>query len=110
MQLFIAVLTDGAYVPEILRKLSDNNFHGSVTQTKSIRHAFMDSVEPEPYFGGLNKVMNTEEEVSRPMIFVVVKNDEEVKTLASLVREAIGGAKNKGFVYSLPINFLEGLD
>jgi hypothetical protein len=69
----------------------------------------MDSVEPLPYFGGLSKISG-DEEVHRPMIFVVVKEDEEVKILSKLTNEAIGGIKGKGFMYSLPISYLEGLD
>lgn len=109
MQLFIAVLTEGSYVPTILKKFADNNYHGSVLSTKSIRHALMDSVEPLPYFGGLSKIVD-EEEVPRPMIFVVVKEDDEVKKLSKLANSALGGIKGKGFMYSLPINYLEGLD
>lgn len=109
MQLFIVVLTEGIYVPTILQKFKDNHYHGSVLSTRSIRHALMDTIEPEPYFGGLTKVVEGEE-VARPMIFVVVKNDEEVKILASLVNNAIDGIKKKGFMYSLPISYLEGLD
>ena len=44
------------------------------------------------------------------MIFVVVKQDEEVKKLSGLVNEAIHGIKGKGFMYSVPVNYLEGLD
>ena len=44
------------------------------------------------------------------MLIVVVKNDEEVKVLARLVNEAIDGISGKGFIYSLPISYLEGLD
>lgn len=109
MQLFIVVLTEGYYVPTILQKLADNNFHGSVLSTRSIKHALMDSIEPEPYFGGLSKVVEGVE-VARPMIFVVVKEDEEVKTLSKIVNSAISGIKDKGFMYSLPISYLEGLD
>ena len=109
MQLFIAVLTEQSYVPTILKKFADNNYRGSVLSTKSIRHALMDSVEPLPYFGGLSKISG-DEEVHRPMIFVVVKEDNEVKILSKLTNEAIGGIKGKGFMYSLPINYLEGLD
>lgn len=109
MQLFIAVLTEQEYVATILKKFADNNYHGSVLSTKSIRHALMDSVEPLPYFGGLSKIVD-EEEVHRPMIFVVVKKDEDVKKLSKLANEALGGIKGKGFMYSLPISYLEGLD
>ncbi len=110
MQLFIIVLTERQYVPTILKKFAENNFHGSVLATRSIRHALMDSIEPEPYFGGLNKIVNDVEEIARPMIFVVVKQDEDVKTLSKLANEAVDGIKNKGFMYSLPITYLEGLD
>ena len=110
MQLFIAVLTEREYVPLMLQKFSDNNFHGSVMATRSIKHALMDSIEPEPYFGGLSKVINDLEEVARPMIFVVVKNDKDVKTLSKLANEAVDGIKGKGFLYALPISYLEGLD
>ncbi len=109
MQLFIAVLTENTYVPTILKKFSDNDYHGSVLSTRSIHHALMDSVEPDPYFGGLSKVVDGTE-VARPMIFVVVKNDDEIKKLMALVNEAVNGIKGKGFMYSLPVNHLEGLD
>ena len=36
--------------------------------------------------------------------------DEEVKILSKLANEALGGIKGKGFMYSLPISYLEGLD
>lgn len=110
MQLFIVVLTDGNYVPLVLKHLSDHSFHGSVLSTKSIHHALMDSIEPEPYFGGLSKVVEGEIEISRPMILVVVKKDEEVKQLSKLVKEVLGNVNEKGFMYSLPISYLEGLD
>lgn len=110
MQLFIVVLTEDQYVPGLLKTFSDHNYHGSVLSTKSIHHALMDSIEPEPYFGGISKVIDAEIEVSRPMIFVVVKEDSEVKQLSRLVNEGLDGIKGKGFMYSLPISYLEGLD
>ena len=30
MKLFVTVLVEGEYMPKILKKLSENNFHGSV--------------------------------------------------------------------------------
>ena len=108
MQLFIAVLTEHSYVSTILKKFADNDYHGSVLSTRSIKNALMTSVEPEPYFGGLSKVVEGEE-VARPMIFVVVKSDEDIENLMKLVDLAIGGIKGKGFMYSVPINHLEGL-
>ena len=111
MQLFIAVLTEAVYVPTILKKFSDNHYHGSVLSTKSIRHALIDSVEQLPYFGGFSKVVEHEsEEYSRPMIFVVVKNDSDVKELFKLANQAVDGIKGKGFMYSVPVTYLEGLD
>ena len=110
MQLFIAVLTEGHYASTILKKFADNNYHGSVLATQSIRHALMDSVEPLPYFGGFSKLVDSHEEYNRPMLFVVVKKDSEIKKLSKLVNEAIDGIKGKGFIYSLPISYLEGLD
>ena len=71
----------------------------------------MDSVEPLPYFGGFSKVVEHEsEEYSRPMIFVVVKNDSDVKELFKLANQAVDGIKGKGFMYSVPVTYLEGLD
>lgn len=110
MQLFILVLTEDHYVPTLLKTFSDNNYHGSVLSTKSIHHALMDSVEPEPYFGGFSKLVSGELEVSRPMIFVVVKEDHEVKELSKLTNDTLHGIKGKGFMYSLPISYLEGLE
>ena len=109
MKLFVTVLVEGEYMPKILKKLSENNFHGSVMPTLSIKKALLTSnVEPVPMFGGISKVEY--DHSPRPMVFVVVKHDEEVKTLARLINEATGGIKDKGFMYSLPIDFLEGIE
>ena len=110
MNLFITVLTEGHYAAKTLKKLSDNHFHGSVLATNSFRHALMESIEPLPCFGGISKVVNQHEEYTRPMIFVVVKDDSEVQTLAKLVNEAVGGIKGKGFMYTVPVTFMEGLE
>ncbi len=110
MQLFIVVLTDHEFVNPILKSFSDNNYHGSVLATKSIRHALMESNEPLPYFGGLSKVVDENEELSRPMIFVVVKDELDIKLLSKLVKDITGPIKGKGFMYSLPISYVEGLD
>lgn len=110
MQLFIVVLTEDQYVLPLLKSYSANNYHGTVLSTKSIHHALMDTIEPEPYFGGINKMIDQDVEISRPMILVVVKKDEEVKELAKITNQSLSGIKEKGFMYSLPISFLEGLD
>ena len=39
MKLFVTVLVEGEYMPKILKKLSENNFHGSVMPTLSIKKA-----------------------------------------------------------------------
>ena len=108
MKLFVTVLVEGEYMPKILKKLSENNFHGSVMPTLSIKKALLTS-NVEPMFGGISKVVEYDHS-PRPMVFVVVKHDEEVKTLARLINEATGGIKDKGFMYSLPIDFLEGIE
>ena len=106
MKLFVTVLVEGEYMPKILKKLSDHNFHGSV----SIKKALLNNQhEPVPMFGGISKVIEYDHS-PRPMVFVVVKEDEEVKTLARLINEATGGIKDKGFMYALPIDFLEGIE
>lgn len=111
MKLFVIVLVDGQYMSKILKQLSANNFHGTVMPTLSIRKALLSSnnVEPVPMFGGISKVVEYDHS-PRPMIFVVVKHDEEVTKLSKLVNETTGGIKDKGFMYSLPIDYLEGID
>lgn len=110
MKLFVTVLVEGEYMPKILKKLSEYNYHGTVMPTLSIRRALLtNNVDPLPMFGGISKVVEYDHS-PRPMIFVVVKKDEEVKELASLINDATGGIKGKGFMYSLPIDFLEGIE
>lgn len=109
MQLFVTVLVKGEYMPKILKKLSDNNFHGSVLTTMSIKDALLNSnIDEGPVFGGISRVVNYTQD-SRPMLFIVVKDDEEVKTLGRLVNEATNGIADKGFMYSIPVNFAEGI-
>ena len=109
MQLFVTVLTEGEFTAPILSKLADHGFHGSVLATQSIKNAFMNSIEPDPYFGGISKVV-APGHAPRPMLFVVVKEDEQIKQLTSLVNEAVGGIKGKGLIYTIPVNYIEGLD
>ena len=109
MQLFVTVLTEGEYIAPILKKLADHGYHGSVLETRSIKNAFMNSIEPDPYFGGISKVVTNSNE-PRPMLFVVVMNDEQIKELCYLVNEVTSGIKGKGFMYTIPVNYLEGLD
>ena len=109
MQMFVTVLVKGEYMHDILKKLSDNGFRGSVLTTMSIKDALLSSnIDEGPVFGGISRVVNYTQD-SRPMIFVVVKEDEEVKILSRLVNEATGGIADKGFMYSIPVNFAEGI-
>ena len=94
MQLFIAVLTESEYVSTILKKFADNNYHGSVLETKSIRHALMDSVEPLPYFGGLSKVVDEE---GRP---VVMYHGTMSKFDTFDINKAKEGVFGKGFYFA----------
>ncbi len=110
MKLFIIVLVEGEYMPKILKKLSEHNYHGTVMPTLSIRKALLsNNVEPVPMFGGISKVVEYDHS-PRPMIFVVVRHDEQISELSALVNGAIGGIKGKGFMYSLPIEYLEGIE
>lgn len=109
MQLFITVLVKGEYMPKILKKLADNGIHGSVMPTMSIKDALLNqNIEEGPIFGGISKVVNYTQD-SRPMLFVVVKEDSDIQILSKLVTEATGGINGKGFMYSLPVNFVEGI-
>ncbi|MDD3170959.1 MAG: hypothetical protein PHO86_01430 [Bacilli bacterium] len=96
-------------MPKILKRLSENSFHGSVLTTMSIKDALLNSnIDEGPIFGGISRVVNYTQD-SRPMLFIVVKDDEEVKTLCRLVNEATNGIADKGFMYSLPVSFAEGI-
>ena len=109
MQLFILVLTKGEYMPQILKHLSDHNYHGTVMPTMSIKDALLhNDIDPAPMFGGISKVVNYSQS-SRPMLFIVTKEDAEVKEIFKLVDEACDGVSGKGFMYSLPVNEVEGV-
>ena len=65
------------------------------------------------YYDNIKEYDNTCLEHSHKKLMekrAVVKEDEEVKILSKLINEAVGGIKNKGFMYSLPIDFLEGIE
>ncbi len=108
MQLFIIVLFKSDFMQPIFKKLADNGFHGSVLSTQSIKDAFMNSIEPEPYFGGLMKLVDNNHE-PRPMLLTVVK-DEEVAVISKLVNEVTKGILGKGFMFTVPVNYIEGLN
>ena len=107
MQLFIIVLFRSGYMQPIFKKLADNGFHGSVISTQSIKEAFMNSIEPEPYFGGLMRLVDEPHE-PRPMLLTVIK-DDEVSQITKLVNEVTKGIVDKGCMFTVPVNFIEGL-
>lgn len=110
MQVFFIVLTKMEVMPKILKKMSEHDFKGTVMHSESIRHALLHSnVEPAPIFGSLNKIIDYEH-TEKPTIFVVLKDEEEVELLKKVVNESIGGIKGKGFMFSVPALFIEGLE
>ena len=111
MQVFFIVLTEYDVMPRILKKLSEYNFKGTVMHSESIKHALIyNDIEPEPVlFGSISKLVNYEH-AEKPTIFVVVKDDKEVEMLRQIVNDATGGITGKGFMFSVPALFIEGLD
>lgn len=107
MQLFIIVLFKSDYMQPIFKKLADHGFHGSVLSTQSIKDAFMNSIEPEPYFGGLMHLVEEKHE-PRPMLLTVIK-DDEVSEISRLVNKVTGGISDKGFMFTVPVGYIEGL-
>jgi len=109
MKLFTLTLTDGQYMPEILKNISKHGFHGSVLPTMSTKNALTTyDTEQGPIFGGFSKVVNYSQ-TSRPMLYIVVKNDDEIKELFELVKEVVGDLTNKGFMYSIPVDTVDGI-
>lgn len=110
MKLFTLILTEGQYMPSILKKISEKGYHGSVLPTMSTKNALLTSeIDQGPIFGGFSKVVNYSQS-SRPMLYIVVKNDDEIKELFHLVKEAVGGnLTNKGFMFVTPVEMVEGI-
>lgn len=109
MQVFFIVLTEPEYMPKILRKMSDYRFRGTVLHSESIRHALLHTDEPAPIFGSLNQIVDYEH-TEKPTIYVVLKQDDEADILKQIVNEAIGGIKGKGFMFSVPVSYVEGIE
>lgn len=110
MLLFFIVLTEYEAMPKILKQMSEYNFKGTVMHSESIRHALLYSdVEPAPIFGSLNKIIDYEH-TEKPTIFVVLKHDSEAEVLKQIVNDATGGITGKGFMFSVPVTYIEGLD
>ena len=106
MQVFFIVLTEDRFLIPILQKMNEENFKGTVMHSESIHHALLMD-EDVPEFGGLSKVVPNDGP-NKPTIFVVL-NDEQVEPLRKIVNDVTGGIKGKGFMFSLPASFVEGL-
>ena len=109
MYVFFAVINEMEYMPKILKKLADAHYRGTVMHTASIKHELLNSIEPDPEFGSLNKLVSYEHS-NKPTLFLVVKNEEEIKALSEIVNEVTGGIKGKGFMFAMPVSYVEGLD
>lgn len=109
MQVFFAVINEFEYMPKILKKLAEAHYHGTVLHSASIKHELLNSIEPAPEFGSLNKLMSYEPS-NKPTLFVVVKDEEEIKDLSNIINKVTGGIKGKGFMFAMPVSYVEGLD
>ncbi|MBQ8292346.1 MAG: hypothetical protein IJX78_00910 [Bacilli bacterium] len=109
MQVFFAVINEFEYMPKILKKLAEAHFHGTVLHSTSIKHELLNSIEPAPEFGSLSKLTSYEPS-NKPTLFVVVKDDQEVEELRSIINKVTGGIKGKGFMFTMPVNYVEGLE
>ena len=109
MYVFFAVINEMDYMPKILKKLAAEHYHGTVMHATSIKHELMNSIEPAPEFGSLNKLVSFEHS-NKPTLFLVVKNEEEIQKLSKIVNDVTGGIKGKGFMFAMPVSYVEGLE
>mgnify|MGYP005606193897 CR=1 FL=1 len=109
MQVFFAVINEFEYMPKILKKLADAHYHGTVLHSTSIKHELLNSIEPAPEFGSLSKLVSYEP-ANKPTLFVVVKDDKEVQELRDIIIKVTGGIKGKGFIFTMPVEYVEGLE
>lgn len=109
MKVFFAVINEFEYMPKILRKLADAHYHGTVFHSTSIKHELLNSIEPAPEFGYLSKLTSFEP-ANKPTLFVLVKNDQEVEELRDIIVKVTGGIKGKGFIFTMPVEYVEGLE
>ncbi len=109
MKVFFAVINEFEYMPKILKKLADAHYHGTVLHSTSIKHELLNSIEPAPEFGYLSKLTSYEPS-NKPTLFVLVKDDKEVEELRDIIIKVTGGIKGKGFIFTMPVEYVEGLE
>lgn len=109
MQAIFIILTDTDYLQDLLTKLSENDIHGTVMPTVSIKHALLSSsVDAAPIFGTISKIVNYDYD-SKPTILIVEKEVERIEKIKNIVKDVTNGLVGKGIMFSLPTLFVEGL-
>ena len=91
-----------------VRLLNEAGFNGMVLPSTSI-HSVMNhaSVEPIPFFGGFNKLKKRPFDTGHTLIMLL--EADRLETAKEKVREVVSDMKHKGVMFSIPVEFCEGL-
>lgn len=108
MQLLIISLDYSKDFLEALAKLKEENIEAIVFPTTSLKHALLNNtVDAPPMFGFLSKIVEHDFKESHTVMILV--NDEKLEKIKGIVREITSGLGKKGFMFTVPVSFWEGI-
>lgn len=110
MQLLVIVLNKVELLEDLMAQLAAGGIGGAtILSSTGMGTTLLNSDEEIPIFGMLRKVLNPDREESKT-IFTVLK-EGQLETARKIVEEVTGGLDkpNTGIMFSLPVNFVEGM-
>ncbi|WP_035294974.1 hypothetical protein [Clostridium sp. KNHs214] len=110
MQVLIMVLNKTNYLEDIIKEFNNCGIRGAtIIESTGMAEILTSCGEEIPMFGSLKMLLNEKRPFNKT-IFTVLK-DEQVKIAVDAIKNVVGDLKKPGvgILFTLPINFVEGV-
>lgn len=110
MQLFVLILKKIELEDEIVKHLAEVGVRGGTVLDGTGMAKSLANMEDLPIFDMLKAIL-ADEGIPRCKVMLLVLRDEQLGTVRSAIKEVVGDIKapNTGIMFSLPVQFVEGL-
>jgi hypothetical protein len=110
MQLFVLILKKVEIMQELVKSLAATGVRGGTILEGTGMAKSLVYMEDLPIFGMLKALLADEGTASCKVMLFVLKEDQ-VQTTRETIKKVVGdlNAPNTGIMFSVPINFVEGL-
>lgn len=106
-RLLFVVLENKSATQDVIHKLSEEGFNGTILSSTSVHNYMLDEEEDTPSFFSLAHIAENKFVHNTTLYFIL--DDEKVEEVKKIIREITGNfTKVKGGMFSSPIESFEG--